>query len=132
MRHIYSPAICGGLARGAVPAPRTDCIKKAIKKIFGIAALAAAIGFAAVACNSGGDGRLKGTYVSRDGFYYTFSGNKVAVTYMGVKEEGTFEIKDGKYFETGSDGITTEFDYSLEGKTLTLAREGKTIVFTKK
>jgi hypothetical protein len=108
-------------------------MKNTTKKTFWNIALITIIGFGVLACqdNNDGGGQLKGTYVSSDSFFYTFSGNKATMTYMGVKEEGTFEVKDGKYYETNSNGKTTEFAYSLEGNKLTIGEGQKARVFTK-
>jgi hypothetical protein len=104
----------------------------AIKNIFGIIALALAIALGGVACDSGGGG-LNGTYVGEMGMTYTFSGKKVTVTFMGEKEEGTYEIKDGKCYVTDpADGKVTEYTYTLEGDKLTLVNGREKLVLTKK
>jgi DNA-binding beta-propeller fold protein YncE len=108
-------------------------MKNAIKNIFGIIALAAAIAFGGVACDSGGGTKLSGTYVGEMGMTYTFSGKKVTVTFMGEKEEATYEIKDGKYYVTDpADGKVTEYTFTLEGDKLTLVNGREKLVLTKK
>jgi hypothetical protein len=107
-------------------------MKNAIRHIFGIIALVAVIVFGAVACDSGG-GKLSGTYVGEMGMTYTFSGKKVTVTFMGEKEEGTYEIKDGKCYVTDpADGKVTEYTFTLEGDNLTLVNGRERLVLTKK
>jgi hypothetical protein len=117
-------------------------MKNTIKNIFGIIALAAAVGFVVVACDKSessdtaatdtASGQLSGTYVDEGGeVSYTFSGNKMTMSHGGHDHEYTFEVKEGKLIVTTEHGAT-ESDFSLEGDKLTLVTEGETLVLTKK
>jgi len=94
------------------------------KMIFGIIAVVAIL-FMLAAC---GGGKPNGAYVDLEGNSFTFSGNRFSLDQYGEKVEGTYKIKDGKITFVSSGDDQKEFEYSLEGNTLTLDGD----VFTKK
>ena len=82
-----------------------------------------------------------GTYVEASNrMFYTFSGNKLKVGLgrgdgnVVKEEEGTYEIKDGKIFDTDKDGNTDTkgLRYTIEGDKLTLYFTDEGTVFTKR
>ena len=101
-----------------------------MKKIAAITALILALILVLSACGNKLEGKWKGTFLNAT-FYYEFKGNKVIRTAIdGNTETGTYKTKGDKLIITWDDE-TTELNYKVSGKTLTLKSEGFGIDLTK-